>query len=307
LNQTYQNWQYILVDNQSTDDSGRIAASYAARFPRKVRLIRTNSFLAQVPNYNFALTQISPASKYTKMVQADDWIYPECLEKLVALAESDPSIGMVSSHYLRGNHRESYVEGHGLPYSKTVMTGAEICRLQLGSDVYAFGSPTVLLYRSEVVRSCVPFYDETTPYDDTDAHYRTMQHWSFGFVHQVLSCLRVREGSIRMSIRAPQILDRFLQVSKFGPVYFEGEELDELRGGAKHQYYACLAHHLLSGSNAAFWGFHVSALKSSGLRIENWRLLKYTCLEIARLLTNPGSTAMRIYERLCTVKNGRTA
>ena len=101
LRQTYQNWEYILVDNCSNDGSSEIAARYAAQCD-KIRVVQTGSFLSQVQNYNFAVSQISPNSRYCKIVQADDWIYPECLERLIALAESDDSIGFVSSYRLKG-------------------------------------------------------------------------------------------------------------------------------------------------------------------------------------------------------------
>src|SRR3954469_16946223 len=77
LRQTYSRFEYILVDNQSTDGSSEIAARFAKRDPR-IRLIRNATFLDQVPNYNGAIRQISPDSKYLKVVLADDLIFPEC-------------------------------------------------------------------------------------------------------------------------------------------------------------------------------------------------------------------------------------
>lgn len=56
LRQTYENWEYILVDNRSTDGSSELVAQYISRFPEKIHLIHTESFLSQLQNYNFALT-----------------------------------------------------------------------------------------------------------------------------------------------------------------------------------------------------------------------------------------------------------
>ena len=86
LAQSYSQFEYILMDNCSTDGSSEIAATYASRDPR-IRLIRCSQFLAQMPNYNRALAEISDASKYCKIVQADDWIFPECLELMVQAFE----------------------------------------------------------------------------------------------------------------------------------------------------------------------------------------------------------------------------
>ena len=58
LAQSYPEFEYILVDNCSTDGSTEIAESYARRDPR-IRLIRRSQFLSQVQNYNAALAEIS--------------------------------------------------------------------------------------------------------------------------------------------------------------------------------------------------------------------------------------------------------
>ena len=86
LHQTHQNWEYVLVDNCSTDGSSELAAQYASRFPERIRLIHTESFLTQVQNYNFALSCISPNSKYCKMVQADDWLFTDCIGRMVEVS-----------------------------------------------------------------------------------------------------------------------------------------------------------------------------------------------------------------------------
>ncbi len=294
LRQNYQSWEYILVDNCSEDGSSQLAKDYALRFPSKIRLIRTKSHLSQVANYNFALSCISPDTKYCKIVQADDWIYPECLDRMVALAESDESIGIVSSYRLKGSH----VLGEAVPCSKTVISGREICRLQLTATQFAFGTPTTVLYRSDVVRNNSPFYDERTFFDDADACYRILQSWNFGFIHQILSFSRVDDDSIRGRVIDfnPDVLDRLVQVHKFGSIYLGEEELGRVLPKAKSDYYRFLAGRLLVDRRAAFWRFHKSVLSSGGLRLEKAALAKHFCLALARLLANPGATCMRLYD-----------
>jgi glycosyltransferase involved in cell wall biosynthesis len=263
--QSYDNWEYILLDNCSTDGSNEIAEQYAAREPR-IRLFRNVTLLPQVQNYNVALSFISQQSCYCKMVQADDWIDPECLERMVALAESDPSIGIVSSYALWGNR----ILGDGLPYTTTVMSGPEICRLQLLSSFFFFGSPTTLLYRSEIIRRAPAFFDPNTLHDDTDACYRTLRTWKFGFVHQVLSFSRVDVSSVISRARelSSDLLDRLLQLYKFGPLYLERSELVRCLDDRKLSYYRFLARRFLAGNSVEFWQYHRSGLRSGGQRIE---------------------------------------
>lgn len=296
LRQSYQNWEYILVDNCSNDGSSELAQDFASRFPAKIRLIHTNSFLSQVGNYNFALSCISKASKYCKIVQADDWIEPQCLERMVALAESDETIGIVSSYRLKGTR----VLGDGLPYTQSVLAGSDVCRLQLTTPLFVFGTPTTVLYRSEIVRTYSPLYDESNIFDDTDACYRVLRSWNFGFVHQVLSFSRVDDESIRGKVIdfCPDALDKLLQVSKFGPVFLPKKELDRVLGAAKAGYYRLLARRLFVEWSGPFWQFHKTGLASLGLGIEKPLLAKHLCIELARLLANPGSTCRRLYDRL---------
>src|SRR5262252_8130452 len=99
------------MDNCSTDGSAEIAETYARRDPR-IRLIRCSEFVSQLQNYNRALAEISGASEYCKIVQADDYIFPQCLELLVQAFEQSESIGLLSSYRLNGDG----VEGSGYPY-----------------------------------------------------------------------------------------------------------------------------------------------------------------------------------------------
>jgi hypothetical protein len=47
--------------------------------------------------------EISDASQYCKIVQADDYIFPQCLELMVQAFEQSKSIGLVSSYWLHGD------------------------------------------------------------------------------------------------------------------------------------------------------------------------------------------------------------
>lgn len=103
LGQTYSNFEYILMDNCSTDGSYEIANSYAARDSR-IRLVRCSEFVPMLENYNRALREICDASVYCKIVQADDYIFPNCLQLMVQAFEQSASIGLVSSYRLSGTN-----------------------------------------------------------------------------------------------------------------------------------------------------------------------------------------------------------
>src|SRR5947209_1562291 len=153
LDQGFENWEYILLNNCSTDGSLQIAERFAVQYPDKIRVEQNSAFLSQVENYNRVLEFLSPESKYCKFVQADDWLLPRCVESMVELAEADSDIGIVGAYRLDGED----VSLTGLPSSKAQLPGREVCRLYLLNGKYVFGSPTSLLLRSELIRARKPF------------------------------------------------------------------------------------------------------------------------------------------------------
>jgi glycosyltransferase involved in cell wall biosynthesis len=96
LRQTYENWEYLIADNCSTDRSLEIARQYAARDSR-LHVFENSEFVPAIENWNRALRHISQKSKYSKEIHADDMLLPECIERMVATAEAHPTAGVVSS------------------------------------------------------------------------------------------------------------------------------------------------------------------------------------------------------------------
>jgi glycosyltransferase involved in cell wall biosynthesis len=263
LRQTYQDWEYILVDNCSNDGSSEIAARYAAGFPDKIRIVRTESLLSQVENYNFALSQISPSSKYCKMVQADDWLFPDCLRAMVEVAEAHSRIGIVAAYELEGDK----VRLDGLPYPSTEVRGRDVGRLYFLEDVYLFGTPTSVLMRSEAVRSRNPFYDKQyAPFEDGHVCFDLLRDWDFGFVHQVLTYSRRDNAGIMSRLRpfGAQFFWHLSLLVAHGRDYLSLEEYDQCLKKAERQYFGHLARCACAvrREGPEFWEFHRNALKS---------------------------------------------
>jgi glycosyltransferase involved in cell wall biosynthesis len=273
LLQTYENWEYVLVDNCSTDGSSEVAAEYSSRFPNKIRLIHTESFLSQVQNYNFALSCISPSSRYCKMVQADDWLFPDCIRSMVEVSEAHPSVGIVAAYQLEGDD----VHLDGLSYPSTEVPGGHVCRLYFLRDTYVFGSPTSLLMRSDLVRARNPFYDQRyAPFEDGHACFDLLRTCNFGFVHQVLTYSRSDNGGILSGV-CQFGLKPFLHFSMLvahGKDYLSREEYDYCFKGAERSYFVHLtkAACTLRPESREFWEFHRNGLASINYRL-GWRSL----------------------------------
>jgi glycosyltransferase involved in cell wall biosynthesis len=292
LNQTYGNLEYILFDNASDDGSSEIAREYAAR-DKRIRLMRTETLLPQVPNYNRALTYISPESRYCKIVQADDWIYPECLDRMVAVAASDPRVGLVSSLRLQGDH----VRGDGLSYSQVIVSGREIARFHLMGLGFLFGSPSTVLVRSEIVRGRRPFFEEGRFQEDTEACYEILKEWDFGFVHQVLSYSRVESDSLntRFTRNDSQPLGSLICTHRYGPLFLAPAEFRERWEVRQRRYYRQLARALIELRGSGYWRFHKNGLRAESLSIDWGHLARGMFWEIFDIVGNPKMTVGRLY------------
>ena len=253
LAQTYSHFEYILMDNCSNDGSTEIAETYAQRDPR-IRLIRCSEFLSQLANYNRALAKISAASMYCKIVQADDWIFPECLQLMVRAFEQSESIGLVSSHWLEGNELRPLC----FPNLKSMLSGRECAGWYLRTGIGIFGTQTQVMYRSSLVRDQEAFYNVSFLFADLQKCMDILEGWDFGFVHQALSFSRRDNESILPAVEGfqPFELLRYVVAQRYAPIFLEAGEAESIVKKYKLEYYRVLARAALRLRGRAFWRFH---------------------------------------------------
>jgi glycosyltransferase involved in cell wall biosynthesis len=296
LTQTYPNWEYILVNNQSTDTSRSIAEHYVAMDGR-LRLVDTPRHLCQIESCEGALRHMSPESRYCKMVLADDWIFPGCVERMVEVAEANPTVGIVSSYQLFGNE----ISGSGLPYPSTVISGREACRVMLLHDDYFItGQQTSIMIRADLVRKAHPFFPVGWVHEDTEACFQVLADHDFGFVHQVLTFSRESNGSLTSTFNrfGPGPLRKFMFAQKYGPRFLDQREYREHFRRTSDRYGQFLASSLFTFKDREFWDFHRRGLQAVGCSFWSIGLPKYVLMELFDIIFNPKKTAGRLVRML---------
>lgn len=269
LSQTYQNWDYTIIDNCSTDATLSIAQKYAA-VDSRIRVFSNPSLVPAVANLNVSVRYISPDCKYCKVILADDWMYPECLARMVELMEDSPSIGLVGAYGLA----EEWVVWMGLPYPSRFISGREVCRQRLLGGPYVFGSETSVLYRADLIRSRDPFYDEASAHPDSEICFELLKAADFGFVHQVLTFSRVRAGSLLTESRKLNTLAASMlrEVVTYGPFYLTTDEYTTRLNQLTSKYYDVLARGVLQRREREFWQFHKGQLHELGVAYSGARV-----------------------------------
>jgi glycosyltransferase involved in cell wall biosynthesis len=115
--QAYPNYELILWDDGSTDDSGKIATHHAAQDPR------IRHFTAKHQGRNAALRSAHQQAEgdYLGWIDSDDRLTPATLAATVAFLEAEPDVGMVyTDHHIIDTQGNSQGYGHRckIPYSK---------------------------------------------------------------------------------------------------------------------------------------------------------------------------------------------
>jgi len=298
VNQTYKHLEYLIVNNCSTDATLDIAKRYE-KLDGRVHVYDYREFVDVIESHNRAFRLISSQSKYCKVVSADDCLFTECVARMVALAEANPTVGVVGAYTLSGGSAGYRVMFDGLPYGITVVPGREACRWHLLGGRYFLGMPTAVLYRSDLVRRTHRFYPNPREHADISAFYECLLTADFGFVHQVLSYERVHENALgakakRLSSTAGSHL---LDLRQYGPLFLSREELKNRLDDFLRVYFGMIATGIINLKGVDFWRYHKAITDEFGCRLLGIRLGRALCIKVADLLLNPKQTLEKIVRR----------
>jgi hypothetical protein len=169
-------------------------------------------------------------------------------------------------------------------------------RRQLLSGEDYFGSPTMVMYRSDVVRERNPFFREGAQSADLEACYEILQKWDFSFIHQILSFNRTDNISVSSASRlyGSYAMTQYMQAKRYGSLFFDNQEGSELLRRWQRQYYSFLAERAVAHPEKPFWDFQRAVLRKYDERLD-WRLLtRHLLLECSDVIFNPKKTLARM-------------
>lgn len=154
LEQSYPDWELIVIDDGSADDTPAIADGYAERHPDKIRVFRNPRAQGLQACANQALE--AARGDYIIRLDADDFFDESALLVLVTFLDRHEDVGLVYPNY-------TYVDERGIPLGveKRKKVGTEAKLL----DLPAHGACTMI--RKRILKS-VGGYDER--YDAQDGH-----------------------------------------------------------------------------------------------------------------------------------------
>jgi glycosyltransferase involved in cell wall biosynthesis len=96
--QTYPDWEIVIVDDGSPDETASVAAGLIAGYgPTRIRLVRQpNGGVARARNAGIEAS----AGRYILPLDADDVLQPDFLRETVAVLEAHPDVGVAYTDFL---------------------------------------------------------------------------------------------------------------------------------------------------------------------------------------------------------------
>jgi glycosyltransferase involved in cell wall biosynthesis len=139
LNQTFKDFNLVIVDNGSTDNTAEVVKPFLG--DTRVSYHRNERNLGLVPNWNLSMKYAT--GEYVKFLCADDRLHEKMLEKYVPIMDSDHGISLITCDkqaFGAKDHETITPFTHKQPGSRSVLQ-------QLENNYCWIGEPTSVMFR----------------------------------------------------------------------------------------------------------------------------------------------------------------
>jgi len=211
LAQTYSSLEIIISDDSSIDHTVAIAQSFQSKFSGNFKIF-THCQYGLAVNWNYAIAQAQ--GKYIKFLFQDDILEPNCIEKLVNLAEQDEEIGLVFSRrdilFSETAKSHQICQGIGASAKELEQAWSNLKPIQKGKELLAdfnvlnpplnkIGEPSTVLIKKSVFEQLGYFDAELQQLVDVEMWFRIMSHYKIGFINENLSSWRIHPQQLTVT------------------------------------------------------------------------------------------------------------
>ncbi len=167
LRQTYKNFEFLIVDDGSKDNTAQIIREYAAKDKRIVPFFNANSGRANATN--FIIRQAK--GKLCALIDADDLMLPNRLEMQLAFHLANPEIAATSCHAYFINDKGLLLGQQRHPALRTIEEGKKALA---NNDIIHCAITGLMVYK-EIYLKIGGLRPQFWPCDDVDFSNRLME------------------------------------------------------------------------------------------------------------------------------------
>lgn len=210
LAQTYTDWEAILVDDGATDSSGAMCDEYGAKDSRIRVIHQSNGGLSAARNTGLRAAR----GEYIYFLDSDDYIEPQALERLAALAERDCADVVFFDGYVFFDECEAdddvsrYIRAARYPSRN----GREMLLRQLANDEYRTPVQFLFIRKDYLDIHDLRFLEGVIHEDELFTFQVYNADGRIAHCHEQLYARRIRPASIMTSSGTMRRYDSMLRI-----------------------------------------------------------------------------------------------
>lgn len=205
LAQTFKNYEIIVADDGSTDDSLEILNSYARKFPEQIRVFTHENHENRGISMTANLTLEKSKGKYIALLGSDDVWEKNKLALQIPILEQNPKIGIV---YSKAKIIDSRGKATGTIIGENFKKNRDQFEQILAKN---FIPAATAVFRRECFER-IGGFDENLVFGDWELWLRILAHWEMAFVEEPLALYRVHQRNTSLGINAEIDAQRQLDV-----------------------------------------------------------------------------------------------
>ncbi|MGD1712620.1 glycosyltransferase family 2 protein [Dapis sp. BLCC M172] len=192
LEQTFTDFELIIYDDCSTDNTPEIIRSYLQKDSR-IKYLQNSQNLGLFPNWNRCLEFAS--GEYITVFAQDDMMLPKNLEQKVKILDKYQNVGLVTSSIMVVDSENNYLNWDWANYAEnSLVNGEEWVRKNLG-EANPICCPFVLIRRQVLEKVGGKFNDNYAFAADLELWLRIALVADLYFVKEILGYYRWHEGN----------------------------------------------------------------------------------------------------------------
>lgn len=185
LNQTFQDFEFIIVDDGSTDNSRKIITSYAVQDPRIIVIVKGNTGLADSLNVGIKKAR----GKWIARLDADDICLPMRLELQLAMAKAKPGAVFIGAGLFLIDEVGNASKSFSYPRKHETL-------LKSLTNMGSFPAHSSAFYRADIVLEIGGYRPRIRRSQDWDLWLRLSEKGALTSIAEPLIKLRLHSGQI---------------------------------------------------------------------------------------------------------------
>lgn len=184
--QTYKNIEIIFIDNNSNDNSTKVAKEILAKSKLTYTVIERKENYGISNNLNFALSKCN--GEFLIAISTDDWLVENSVEKKINYLLENPQFALVYTDGFVYYENKNLIVPH---YNKRAKEGKVFNQLLISNFVFIIGA----MLNTNVLRQ-IGGYNENSPIEDWEICIRIAKKHEIGYIKEPLAYYRKHDKNI---------------------------------------------------------------------------------------------------------------